>query len=69
MSTEGALLIIFGLVIVVSGIFGKGPFYNTVDMPLTKHEKNDTRSPTMAERAGYMGFGVLLILFGVWKSF
>lgn len=67
MLIEGVLLIVFGLVIGVNGVCGKKPFHNTVDMPLTKEEKEDTRPPAKLERTCYIGFGLALVAFGVWK--
>ena len=61
------VFVIGGFAIVVYGLIGKKPFYNEVEMPLTREEREDKRPPTKAERAGYVGFGVLLVLFGLWR--
>ena len=61
---------LFGVVLVVYGLVGKGSFYNEVEAPPRDEERLTPPKPfTKLGRAAYVGFGVLLIVLGAMGKF
>jgi hypothetical protein len=59
-----AAVLVGGVAIVVYGILGRGPFYNAADLPMSEEERDDKRPATRLERAGYIGFGLVIFVYG-----
>lgn len=67
MSLPDAGAIVGGLAVAVYGIFGRRPFYNDVEHPLSDEERSDSCPPILVERCFYIAFGLCLFSFGLWK--
>jgi hypothetical protein len=61
---------IFGVILVVCGLFGKGKFYNQVEAPLREEERYGPPPQfRKRDRVLYLGFGILLITLGLLGRF
>ena len=60
-------VIVIGVAAVIIGLVSERRFYSGVLMPLRKEEREDTRPPTTLQRIGYIGFGLFLTIFGIWR--
>ena len=58
-----------GATIVVYGFVGRGPFYNSADMAMSKEEREDRRPATKLERLGYIVFGLVIFVYALLHVF
>ncbi|HTC90283.1 MAG TPA: hypothetical protein VK686_18375 [Bryobacteraceae bacterium] len=70
MTAANAMGALFGTVLVIYGLVGKGNGYNDVEAPLREEERlTPPKSFTKVGRATFVGFGVLLIVIALMGRF
>ena len=63
-----ATLLIGGAAIVLNGLFGRD-LRNDVEMPMTEAELADKTPPSKTARTMYIFFGLVLVIYGVFRLF
>lgn len=70
MTAANVIRALFGTMLVIHGLVGKGTGYNDVEAPLREEERLTPHRPfTKQGRAAFVGFGALLIVLAVMGKF
>jgi len=70
MTLQNVLGILFGIILILTGLLSEGKFRNQVEAPLREEDRLTAPKPfTKRWRALYVGFGALLVVLGLMGKF